>query len=154
VTGQSVQVDGQWVSVFEGKTACEHAETAAGAIRAINHLTFGETALPNPSDAWRLIGHVASLAARLPQAFEQVARQLQRWQQAGLIGIDPGTRYGGDPAVAVATASIYLTEDATVAVATLSEALDTVREALTYAHWTGPTDRGDPDQPRVGAGAS
>jgi hypothetical protein len=126
------------ISVFDGLTAVEHAEAAAEAIRAINHLTINDTALGYPSDAWRLVGQLATLTARLPQAFEQITGQLNRWQQAGLIGIDPGTRYAGDPATAVATAGLVLTESATVAAAALHSALTIAGEALTYAHYTGP----------------
>jgi hypothetical protein len=133
------------IAVFDGKTATEHAEDAAQAIRAINHLTFHASALAYPSDAWRLIGQLNVLAARLPQAFRQIAHLLQRWQDAGQVGIDPGTRYAGNPALAIATAEIHLTEDATVAAGQLAEALDVVWEALTYAHHIDPDtdDRDD-----------
>ena len=138
--------------VFDGKTATEHAETAAQAIRAINHLTIWAGGLADPSDACRLVGHMSTLASRLPQAFEQIARELQRWQEAGQVGIDPGTRYAGNPALAVATAEIYLTEDAAAAVHQLAEALDVAHDALAYAHYIDPapdTD-GDRDDDRDG----
>ena len=50
-------------SVFDGQSAVEHAETAAAAIRAINHLTYHDTALPYPSDAWRLIERLENAPA-------------------------------------------------------------------------------------------
>ena len=129
-------------SAFDGKTACEHADEAAAAIRAINHLTFHDTALPFPPDAYRLLGVLATMAARLPQAFEQVTRQLNRWHEDGLIGIDPGTSYAGDPDRAVRDAVTGLAR-AIRAAGHLSEALDLALHALTYAHYTGPTGGGE-----------
>src|SRR5437899_6570763 len=85
------------VSVFDGLTACEHAEAAAEAIRAINHVTLHDTALPYPSDAHRLLGAFITLTERLPQALQQTAQRITRWQQAGELGIDPGTDYAADP---------------------------------------------------------
>lgn len=144
------------ISVFDGKTALEDAETAAEAIRAINHLTINDTALAYPSDAWRLVGQLATLTARLPQAFEQITGQLNRWQRGGLIGMDPGTRYADNPATAVATAGLFLTESATVAAAALHSALTIAGEALAYTHYTGPDrDRDhDEDQGEHGQGST
>ena len=129
-------------SAFDGKTACEHADDAAAAIRAINHLTSHDTALPVPAAAYRLLGSLATMAARLPQAFEQVTQQLNRWHQDDLIGIDPGTSYAGDPDRAVRDAVTGLAR-ASRAAGQLSEALDLALHPLTYAHSTGPTDGGE-----------
>ena len=130
------------MSAFDGKTACEHADEAAAAIRAINHLTCDDTALPFPADAYRLLGLLATMAGRLPQAFGQVTRQLNRWHEDDLIGIDPGTRYAGDPDRAVRDAVTGLAR-AIRAAGQLSEALDLALHALTYAHYTGPTGGGE-----------
>jgi hypothetical protein len=130
-------------AVVDGKTAVEHAHDADQAIRAINHLTFNTGALPYPSDAWLLLGHLSTLAARLPQAFDQIATQVRAWHRDGLIGIDPGTRFANEPLLAVATAAIALTDHATTAANQLTQALNTAHDALAYAHYTGPCDQCD-----------
>jgi hypothetical protein len=130
------------VSVFDGLTACEHAEAAAAAIRAINHVTFHDTALPYPSDAYRLIGALITLVERLPQAFQQTAQRVTRWQQVGELGIDPGSACAGDPdrAAAEAVAGLHA---AAIAAGQLHDALSQARRAITYAHYTGPTGDGE-----------
>ena len=124
-------------SVFDGQTAVEHAETAAAAIRAINQLTYHDTALPYPADAWRLMGQLASLAHRLQQALRQTATLVRDQQERGLVGIDAGTAYAGDPAGAVNDATAAL-EDAGAAASHLAEALEQAQQPLTYAHYAGP----------------
>jgi hypothetical protein len=126
------------VSVFNGQTACEHAEAAAEAIRAVNHVTFHDTALPYPSDAYRLLGELITLTERLPQALQQTAQRITRWQEADELGMDPGTTYAGDPARAAAdTVAGLLT--ATTAAEQLRDALNHARRAITYAHFNDPT---------------
>jgi hypothetical protein len=136
------------VSVFNGKTACEHAEAAAEAIRAINHVTFHDAALPHPADAYWLLGELINLAERLPQAFQQTAQRITRWQEAGELGIDRGTDYAGDPARATVEAVAGLLT-ASIAAGQLRDALSQARRAITYAHHTGPT--GDDDVEAVSA---
>jgi hypothetical protein len=127
------------LSVFNGKSACEHAEAAAEAIRAINHVTFHDRALPYPSDAYRLIGELITLAERLPQALQQTAQRINRWQDAGELGIDAGTAYAGDPErAAVDTVAGLLA--AAIAAGQLRDVLGQARRAITYAHYTGTTD--------------
>jgi hypothetical protein len=123
-------------SVFDGQTAVEHAETAAAAIRAINHLTYHDTALPYPSDAWRLIGQLGSVAYRLQQALRQTATLVRDQQERGLIGIDAGTTYAGDATGAVRDTTAAL-EDAQGAASRLADALEQAQQPLTYAHYTG-----------------
>jgi hypothetical protein len=125
------------VSVFDGKTACEHAEAAAEAIRAINHVTFHNAALPYPADAYRLIGALITLAERLPQALQQTAQRITRWQDVGELGIDPGTAYAADPDRAAADAVAGL-HAAAIAAGHLRDALSQARRAITYAHYTDP----------------
>jgi O-acetylhomoserine/O-acetylserine sulfhydrylase-like pyridoxal-dependent enzyme len=126
------------VSVFDGLTACEHAEAAAEAIRAINHLTLHDGALPYPSDAYRLLGGLITLAERLPQALQQTAQRVNRWQDAGELGIDPGTDYAADPDRAAAEAIAGL-HAAAIAAGQLRDALSQARRAITYAHYNDPT---------------
>ena len=126
-------------SVFDGQTAVEHAETAAAEIRAINHLTYHDTALPYPSDAWRLIGQLASVAYRLQQALDQTASLIGRQHDRGLLGIDAGTAYASDPTSAVRDTVAGL-DDARAAALLLADALEQAQQPLTYAHYTGPLD--------------
>jgi len=124
-------------SVFDGHTAVEHAETAAAAIRAINHLTYHDTALPYPSDAWLLIGQLASIAYRLQQALRQTATLIRGQQERGLVGIDAGTAYAGDPAAATRD-TVAALDDARAAALQLADALEQAQQQLTDAHCTGP----------------
>jgi hypothetical protein len=130
------------VSVFNGKTAWEHAEAGAEAIRAINHVTLHDRALPHPADAYRLLGELITLAERLPQALQQTAQRITRWQDAGELGIDAGTAYAGDPARATVDAVAGLLT-AAIAAGQLRDALGQARRAITYAHHTGPDGDGD-----------
>jgi hypothetical protein len=84
-------------ALFDGGNATEHAEAAADAVRAINHITSWPAALGDPAEAYTVLGHLAAVAAMLPQAFVQISRQVTAWHDAGLIGIDPGTRYHDSP---------------------------------------------------------
>jgi hypothetical protein len=126
------------VSVFDGLTACEHAQAAAEAIRAINHVTLHDTALPYPSDAYRLLGALITLTERLPQALQQTAQRITRWADAGELGIDPGTAYAADPDRAAVEAVAGLLAAASAA-GQLRDTLSQARSAITYAHYTGPT---------------
>jgi hypothetical protein len=123
-------------SVFDNKTAVEHGKAAAEAIRAINHLTMLRTGLPYPSHAYQVISELVTLAGRLPQAFRQIAAQLQCWEQAGELGIDDSD----DPAGETASIGRYLTEYAPVAAGALHDALGVVAEALARAYYAGPLD--------------
>jgi hypothetical protein len=118
------------VSVFDGKTACEHAEAAAEAIRAINHVTFHNAALPYPSDAYRLIGALITLVERLPQALQQTAQRITRWQHAGELGIDNGTDYAANPDQAAAEAVVGLHAAAAIRAGQLRDALSQAHRAI------------------------
>jgi hypothetical protein len=120
-----------------GKTAVEHADEAAEAIRAINHVTFHAESLPFPSDAWQLINAFATTAHRLAQALQQTGHLVRGKQQRGEIGIDHGTTYAEHPAMAVADCLAGL-EDAAQASAMLADALERAARPLTYAHYLDP----------------
>jgi hypothetical protein len=120
-------------SVFDGKTAVEHAHVAAEAVRAINHLTYHDTALPFPADVWRLLNHLATVAHRLPQALQQTDRLLARLHGRGAIGIDVGTDYDGGVTRAVGDTLTALRQ-AEAAASDLAAALDRAAGPLTYAH--------------------
>jgi hypothetical protein len=131
---------------FDGKTALEHAETAAEALRALNHITaWPGGGLAYLADAHAVLGSLSVLAMRLPQACGQLASQLQKWHAAGRVGIDRGTRYADDPGLAVSTACQHLTDDAPVAAHQLHDALDAAHSAITYAHYLDHPTNNDPD---------
>jgi hypothetical protein len=89
-------------ALFDGRSATEHGEAATDAARAINHITSWPAGLAYPSEAHTILGHLAAVAATLPQAFVQIRRHVAAWHDDGLIGIDPGTRYHGFTNEAVA----------------------------------------------------
>jgi hypothetical protein len=125
-------------SVFDNKTAIEHPNAAAEAIRAINHLTMLHTGLPYPTHAYQVISELVTLAGRLPQAFRQIAARVQCWEEAGELGIDDSE----DPAGETASIRRYLTKDAPLAAGALHDALAVVDEALARAYYAGPHDDG------------
>jgi hypothetical protein len=127
------------VAVQDGRIAVELAQAAADAVRAINHLTYHDTALPYPADSWRLLSQLATVAHRLPQALDQTAHHLTRRRERGLIGIDPGTEYAGNASEAVSHSLAGLAR-ARRAAAELAAALDDAAHPLTYAHHADPYD--------------
>ncbi len=123
----------------------EHADAAAEAIRAINHLTLWG-GLAYPAEAYQLLGDLATLAYRLPQAFAQLARQLDDWHTAGRVRIDPGTEFANSPGLAIATATSYLRDDAVPTAERLAAALNQAQQSLAYASYTdGETAGGEVD---------
>src|SRR6266536_2443939 len=113
----------------------EHADAAAKAIRAINHLTLWG-GLAYPAEAYQLLGDLATLAYRLPQALAQLARQLDDWHTAGRVRIDPGTEFADNPGLAIATATSYLRDDAVPTAERLAAALNQAQQSLAYASYT------------------
>jgi hypothetical protein len=138
-------------AVFDGRSATEHAEAATDAVRAINHITSWPAGLDDPSEAYTVLGHLAAVAAMLPQAFVQISRQVTAWHDAGLIGIDPGTRYHGFTGEAVADLHAALTVAADAACA-LYGALTHATNVLAHAHHLDPDRDTDADRER-GVGA-
>jgi hypothetical protein len=70
----------------------------------------------------------------------QISRHVATWHDAGLIGIDPGTRYHGFTDEAVADLDADLTVGADAACA-LYGALTHATNVLAYAHRTAPEQR-------------
>jgi hypothetical protein len=124
-------------ALFDGRTATEHAEAAADAVRAINHITGWPPGqgLACPSEAYRVLGQLATVAARLPRACEQITRQLVTWDSAGQLGFDPGTAHAGHSAAAVVDA-MHRLDDAARAARYLEHALAEATHVLAYAHHT------------------
>jgi hypothetical protein len=136
-------------AVFDGRTATEHAEAATDAVRAINHITSWPAGLHDPAEAYTVLGHLAAVAAMLPQTFGQISRQVTAWHDAGQIGIDPGTRYHGFTGEAVTDLDAALTAAAHAAGA-LYGALTHATNVLAHAHHLDP-GRDTDDQRGVGA---
>jgi hypothetical protein len=116
------------------------ADQASDAIRALNHATFpaaGFPCLQYPSDAYVLLGSIAELAARLPQLFMQVSAFLQRQLQQDFVAIDDG-KYYADAFGAIATASHELEGPAATAARRLAITVDTAKQAIAFATYTGP----------------
>ena len=78
------------------------AQDAAEAIRTLNHLTMG-SGLRSPADVYTVLGALSTLAERLPHTFQQLSSFLERQLQDGVITIDSGTPFAGDPIGAIAT---------------------------------------------------
>ena len=69
-----------------------HAETAAEAVRALNHATIwpGPDGYQEPADVDAVLGHLATLAAYLPQALDQAERWLYEALDAHQVRHDQG----------------------------------------------------------------
>ncbi|MFI7274116.1 hypothetical protein [Streptomyces sp. NPDC049879] len=84
-------------------TAASHARAASEAIRALNHLTQRPDENAEwfyPGDAYAVVGALAELAARLPQAIGQAHRLIHTLAQGGGLRHDTG-----DPAALAADLS-------------------------------------------------
>jgi hypothetical protein len=106
-------------------TAADHAQAAAEAIRALNHVTLrcGDVAgYAWPADVAAVIGHLCTLAERLPQALEQADRWLTGRLREARVGTDDGT----DPDATVQALATAL-RDARID-------LEAVQGGLTDAH--------------------
>lgn len=116
-------------------TPAGQAETAAEAIRALNHTTLpGADGLVWPSDVCDVLGHLETLAARLPQALSQLETWLDAETENGRVVIVEG-EHAGDPAAAAATVG-HWTDTATEAAGVLQHALEQAHAALTWAAGT------------------
>ena len=106
--------------------AARCADTAAEAVRALNHATLPAAGtLTGPADLYDVVGALASLTARLPQALSQLQAFLAGEHAAGRVRVVDGP-HTGDPAAALVDIDRWLTRAATAA--------DTLRHALEPAH--------------------
>ncbi len=113
-------------------TAARLAGEAAEAIRQLNHATRPAAGgLACPADAYDVTGELSALSARLIQALAQLAGFLNRQHAAGQITIVAGP-HAGDPAAVLAEVTAAL-DTAAAASRRLHQALDTARNALTWA---------------------
>ena len=116
------------------------AQTAAEAIRGLNHATRDHAALGQPSAAYDILGALSQAASGLPQLTAQVTSYLDQALAAGKLGHDSGE----DPAMAVDGAVIFL-QDARLSAAALAGDLDAAQQHL--ARINGRGHRNPEDQP-------
>ena len=115
------------------------AEDAAEAIRALNHATLpGAGGLTEPADVYAVLGSLATLTSRLPQALSQLLGFFQREQSERRVQIVDGEP-AGDPAAAGATLTGQLSCAASSAEA-LQHALEQAHATVTWAARTDPED--------------
>jgi len=100
------------------------ARTTAEAVRSLNHATLGG-GLEQPSDAYEVLGELATAASRLPQLLAQVAGFLDRALADGRLGHD----LGDDPCFAVETAGLFL-DGARLSAAALAGDLGAAQQQL------------------------
>ncbi|BFP50136.1 hypothetical protein KCMC57_65040 (plasmid) [Kitasatospora sp. CMC57] len=84
------------------KTPYDAADAAAEAVRALNHLTIDGRWAESPSDVSDVAQALARLSQRLPQALQQVYRELDRLDRADAIRMDNGTDPGVEAGRALA----------------------------------------------------
>lgn len=101
------------------------ARAAAEAIRGLNWATATDAGLDQPSVAYDILSALSLAAARLGQAFTQIARYLDRALAAGRLGHD----LGEDPALAIGAADIFL-GDAAAGAAALAGDIDAAQQQL------------------------
>ncbi|MFD9691334.1 hypothetical protein ACFWXO_36870 [Kitasatospora sp. NPDC059088] len=87
------------------KTPAEHADVAAEAIRAINHLTrISQVDWEYPGDAYSTVANLAAMVHRLPQALDQIAAFVTRLSEEDHLRADRDL----DPAALAASIRVGL----------------------------------------------
>ncbi|WP_331724051.1 hypothetical protein [Streptomyces erythrochromogenes] len=93
------------------KTPVSVTDTAAEAIRDLNHLTPD---LQYPGDAYSTVANLSALAMRLPQALEQIAAFVKGLEEQGRLRSDKDTldedlaaTYAGLNVAAAAAQTLY-----------------------------------------------
>lgn len=121
------------------------ADTAAEAVRALNYATLpGQGGLTYPGDAYDLLAGLGTLAERLPQLCQQVARWLTDEQRAGHLVEGAHGPCGGSDALAVAHAADALSRAAGSAVV-LRGMLGRAQSDISAVSYAGPDDDQDDD---------
>ena len=85
-------------------STAELAESAAQAVRELNHRTRSQDTFTGPADLYRLAAELVLLVDGLPQLLGQLAHWLHTEHDAGRLRSDNATDPG--PAVADATAEL------------------------------------------------
>ncbi|MFG2986204.1 hypothetical protein ACGFYQ_33970 [Streptomyces sp. NPDC048258] len=74
------------------KTAAAVSDVAAEAIRDLNHLTrSAREGFEYPADAYSTVANLAAMAARLPQALDQLAAFIKGLEESGRLRSDKDT---------------------------------------------------------------
>ena len=113
----------------------ELAETAALAIRCLNHLTRGRQVFTEPAELSRLLAELTTMASGLPQLLDQLHRWLRHEHDADRLRADDA-----DPAEHVSRAAAHLTRAGHTA-HDLTAALDTAHQHLAHLATVTPNPR-------------
>jgi hypothetical protein len=113
----------------------ELAETAAQAIRCLNHLTRGHQAFTEPAELSRLLAELTTMASGLPQLLDQLHRWLRHEHDAARLRADDT-----DPGEPVSRAAAQLTRAGQTA-QNLTAALDTAHQHLAHLATATPDRR-------------
>lgn len=116
-------------------TPQETAETAAEAIRALNHQFRPGAAEVDVTGVYEVLAELALLAARLPQLVGQVEALVDTLVEAGEVVIVDGDQVG-DPVAAAVIVGYWLTSGRAAA-DQVAYALDAAQQTLTWAAPTG-----------------
>lgn len=116
-------------------TVAELTETAAEAIRAANHRTITPGG-PTVPDVYQVLGELAALSRRLPQLYDQLARNLRDRGTNGDLRLDHHRTYS-DTAEAVAEADTALRQAASLT-PEITRLLDQAQAAIAFV-----ADHGD-----------
>ncbi|WP_329349393.1 hypothetical protein OG226_17425 [Streptomyces sp. NBC_01261] len=121
----------------------QHPRKAAEAVRAFNHATRwasgGHPGIAYPGTVYRAVGAFATLAYRLPQAFDQIGTALADLHTAGHLTADHGTPT--EHAMAVSEALREAEQHATA----MAAALERAHNASSPLGYSGPIDDTDDD---------
>ncbi len=116
-------------------TAQQAVETAAEAIRALNHATRSGVVELDVTDVYDLLAELALLASRLPQALRHLEDLLDRLvENDQVIVVDGGSLndMAGDPVAVAAIAGHWLAAAAGTA-NELAHRVDQAQQTLTWA---------------------
>lgn len=113
-----------------------HPRKAAEAVRAFNHATVrhGQQGITYPGTVYSAIGAFATLAHRLPQAFDQIGTALADLHTVGHLTADYGTPTQHADAVSVAL------REAEQHATAMAEALERAHSASSPLGYCGPID--------------
>ena len=126
-------------------TPAECANAAAELVRAVNHTTRpgtrpGDVGHLSVSDLYDLLGGLALLARRLPQALAQVEALLDALVENHQVVVVDG-EHTGDPVagpITVAAVAGHWLQTARAAAGHLADATDRAQQALTWAATPDP----------------
>jgi hypothetical protein len=113
----------------------EAAQSAAEAVRALNHQTRSATLL-DVVDVYSLLAELSILSGRLPQLFRQLEQLVDVLVEAGDVVIVDGPNMG-DPAAVGAICAHWLAASSGTA-HELAHRVDQAQQALTWAAPTQP----------------